>query len=86
MEAGLPNFVSGSWYSLAAPAGTPLSVCDRLFKAFQGVLASADFQASAAQQNAEIFNLTREQTLRFIQDDAKAMQDLVHSTGMKLQE
>ena len=86
MEAGLPNFVSGSWYSLAAPAGTPVSVCDRLFKAFQGVLASADFQASAAQQNAEIFNFTREQTLRFIQDDAKAMQELVHSTGMKLQE
>jgi len=49
-------------------------------------LASADFQASAAQQNAEIFNFTREQTLRFIQDDAKAMQELVHSTGMKLQE
>jgi tripartite-type tricarboxylate transporter receptor subunit TctC len=83
-EAGLPNFVSGSWYSLAAPANTPAAVLDRLAKALANVQASAEFQTAAAQQNAEIYNLTRAETLRFLQDDAKTMQDLIKTTGMKL--
>ena len=83
-EAGLPNFVSGSWYSLAAPANTPVAVLDRLAKALASVQASPEFQAAAAQQNAEIYNLSRADTLRFLQDDTKTMQDLIKTTGMKL--
>jgi len=83
-EAGLPNFVSGSWYSLAAPANTPTVVLDRLAKALASVQASPEFQAAAAQQNAEIYSLSRAETLRFLQDDYKTMQDLIKTTGMKL--
>jgi tripartite-type tricarboxylate transporter receptor subunit TctC len=83
-EAGLPNFVSGSWYSLAAPANTPIAVLDRLAKALVSVQASAEFQAAATQQNAEIYSLSRADTLRFVQDDTKTMQDLIKTTGMKL--
>ncbi len=83
-EAGLPNFVSGSWYSLAAPANTPTAVLDRLAKALASVQASPEFQAAAAQQNAEIYSLSRAETLRFLQDDYKTMQDLIKTTGMKL--
>jgi hypothetical protein len=35
-------------------------------------------------QNGEIFYLNRAETSKFLQDDAKAMQDLIKSTGMKL--
>jgi tripartite-type tricarboxylate transporter receptor subunit TctC len=83
-EAGLPNFVSGSWYSLAAPENTPTAVLDRLAKALASVQASPEFQTAAAQQNAEIYSLSRAETLRFLQDDAKTMQDLIKTTGMKL--
>lgn len=83
-EAGLPNFVSGSWYSLAAPANTPVAVLDRLTKALTSVQASPEFQAAATQQNAEIYNLSRADTLRFVQDDTKTMQELIKTTGMKL--
>lgn len=83
-EAGLPNFVSGSWYSLAVPAKTPAPVMDRLTKALTAVLASPDFQTTAAQQNAEIFNFTRAQTQAFVLEDAKVMHELVKATGMKL--
>jgi tripartite-type tricarboxylate transporter receptor subunit TctC len=85
-EAGLADFTSGSWYSLAAPANTPQAVVDKLAKAFSAVLKSSEFQAAAVQQNAEIFNFNRSETLRFIQEDAKNMQDLIKSTGMKLLE
>ena len=83
-EAGMLNFLSGSWYSLAAPAKTPEPVQDRLSKALTVVLASPEFVNAAAQQSAEIYNLTRTQTLEFVRDDAKTMQVLIKGTGMKL--
>jgi len=83
-EADMLNFLSGSWYSLAAPAKTPEPVQDRLSKALTVVLASPEFVNAAAQQSAEIYNLTRTQTLEFVRDDAKTMQVLIKGTGMKL--
>ncbi len=83
-EAGLAGFVSGSWYSLAAPANTPAAVVDKLAKAFVAVQNSSEFQSAMTMQNGEIFYLNRAETSKFLQDDAKAMQDLIKSTGMKL--
>lgn len=85
-EAGLPGFVSGSWYSLAAPANTPNTVIEKLAKAFAAVQNSSEFQSAMAMQNGEIFYLSRAETSKFLQDDARAMQDLIKSTGMKLQD
>lgn len=83
-EAGLPNLVTGSWYSLAAPAGTPAPVLDRLTKALAKAQASPEFVSAAAQQNAEIYHLTPAQTVGFVRDDARTVQELVKATGMKL--
>ena len=83
-EAGLAGFVSGSWYSLAAPATTPMAVIEKLAKAFSAVQNSSDFQSAMSMQNGEIFYLNRAETSKFLLDDAKAMQDLIKSTGMKL--
>lgn len=83
-EAGLPNFISGSWYSLAAPAKTPAPVLDRLTTALKSVLASPEFTSAAAAQSAEIYNFSREQTQQFVQQDAKTMNELIKATGMKL--
>ncbi len=83
-EAGLPNLVTGSWYSLAAPAGTPAPVLDRLTKALAKAQASPEFVSAAAQQNAEIYHLTPAQTVDFVRGDAKTVQELVKATGMKL--
>jgi tripartite-type tricarboxylate transporter receptor subunit TctC len=83
-EAGLSGFVSGSWYSLAAPANTPAVVIEKLAKAFVAVQNSPEFQSAMAMQNGEIFYLNRAETSKFLQDDTKAMQDLIRSTGMKL--
>ncbi|MNV70147.1 Tripartite tricarboxylate transporter family receptor [compost metagenome] len=83
-EAGLADFTTGSWYSLAAPAHTPPPVLARLAKALDAVLKSPEFTAAAAQQNAEIFHLTPAQTLDFVQTDAKTMHELIRATSMKL--
>lgn len=84
-EAGLP-LISGSWYSLAVPAKTPPAVIERLSKALSVVLASPEFQATAARQNAEVFQFSREETKKFVLDDAKAVDELIKSTGMQLKD
>ena len=83
-EAGISNFISGSWYSLAAPAKTPAPVLERLTKALTAVLASSEFVNAATQQSAEIYNFTRAQTQEFVLTDAKNMQELIKATSMKL--
>lgn len=83
-EAGLPNFVSGSWYSLAAPAKTPAAVVDALAKALAAVQAQPEYQGIVASQSAEIVRLTRAQTNQFVQDDTKAVAELVKAAGLKL--
>jgi tripartite-type tricarboxylate transporter receptor subunit TctC len=83
-EAGIPDFISGSWYSLAAPAKTPTPVLARLSKAMTAVLASPEFVNAATQQSAEIYNFTAAQTQAFVVNDAKAIGELIKGTGMKL--
>lgn len=83
-EAGLADFTSGSWYSLAAPVQTPAPVLERLGKALGAVLKSPEFTAAAAQQNAEIYQLSAAQTLDFVQNDAQTMHELIRATNMKL--
>jgi tripartite-type tricarboxylate transporter receptor subunit TctC len=83
-EGGISNFISGSWYSLAAPAKTPAPVLERLTKALTAVLASSEFVNAATQQSAEIYNFTRAQTQEFVLTDAKNMQELIKATSMKL--
>ncbi|MDB5850568.1 MAG: hypothetical protein JWP29_4320 [Rhodoferax sp.] len=83
-ELGFPGFISGSWYSLAAPAKTPPAVLDKLAKALAAVQASPEFQAVAAQQNAELLSLDRAGASKFVRDDAQAMAELIKATHMKL--
>jgi len=83
-EAGIPNFISGSWYSMATPTKTPAPVLDRLTTALAAVLASPESINAAAQQSAEIYNLTRAQTQAFVLEDAKTMHELIKGTGTKI--
>jgi tripartite-type tricarboxylate transporter receptor subunit TctC len=39
IEAGLPDFVGNTWNSIAAPAGTPQPIIDRINRDVQAVLA-----------------------------------------------
>ncbi|GAA4333035.1 tripartite tricarboxylate transporter substrate binding protein [Pigmentiphaga soli] len=43
-EAGVPNFVIRSWYSIAAPAGTPKPIVDRLNKEIAAVVHSPEMR------------------------------------------
>ena len=57
-ELGYPAVVSSSWFGLAAPAGTPADIIDRLTQAMQQVFASQAYQAGLKKLGNEQFSLT----------------------------
>src|SRR5258708_24407708 len=60
-ELDYPAVVSSSWFGLAAPAGTPADVVDRLTQAMQQVFAAPAYPPGLKKLGNEPFPLTREQ-------------------------
>jgi tripartite-type tricarboxylate transporter receptor subunit TctC len=52
-EAAIPGFVNVGWFALAAPAGTPKSILDKIYTATQKVL-----ESEAMRKSLEINGLT----------------------------
>ena len=73
-EAGMPGFVSDSWYGILAPAGTPAPIVARLNGEIQRVLAMPDVKARLAAEGAEAVGNSPEQF------DAQIRRDLAHWT------
>jgi len=85
-QAGVQDMVSGSWYSLAAPANTPPEVIERLAQALERVKSSTEFQAVLARQNTELLPQMRTDARNFIAADGQRLARLVQDAGMKLAE
>ncbi len=51
-EAGVPGYVADNWWGLAAPAGLPSPVVDRLFKASQAALRAPELLAQFEREGA----------------------------------
>jgi tripartite-type tricarboxylate transporter receptor subunit TctC len=49
-EAGLPGFDGSSWWMVAAPAGTPKPVLERLNREFRAIMADPAIQAECARR------------------------------------
>ncbi|WP_316149672.1 tripartite tricarboxylate transporter substrate binding protein [Cupriavidus sp. BIC8F] len=52
-EAGLPGFVTGSWFGVFAPAGTPREVVDKLSQVIMAASRRADFGEQLVNAGAE---------------------------------
>jgi tripartite-type tricarboxylate transporter receptor subunit TctC len=82
-EQGLKGFNVVTWYGVAAPAGTPPSVVDKLAAAFQKSLASPAVKDKLASQGVDAFYLSPQEFVSYLQDDAKRMSDLIKSANIK---
>lgn len=83
-EAGLGGAESASWYTVAAPKGTPKAVVDKLNAALNAVTKKAEYRKLMEAQGTELATLTPEETTRFVVDDAQRTKDLIKSAGLKL--
>jgi tripartite-type tricarboxylate transporter receptor subunit TctC len=83
IEAGLPGFDASLYYGLAAPAGTPRPIIDKLNKALREALASDEVKRQLINDGTEITPGTPEDYVDFIDKDEKKWSQLIKSSGVE---
>jgi tripartite-type tricarboxylate transporter receptor subunit TctC len=73
-----------SWFGLAAPAGTPADIVDRLTAAMQQVFASAACQAGLKKLGNEPFPLTPAQGAAFIKAEVNKWAAVARSANIQV--
>jgi tripartite-type tricarboxylate transporter receptor subunit TctC len=82
-EAGLTGFDASLYYGLAAPAGTPRPVIDKLNKALRDALASEEVKRQLSSDGTEITPGSPEDYADFIDKDEKKWAQLVKASGVE---
>jgi tripartite-type tricarboxylate transporter receptor subunit TctC len=82
-ETALPGFDASLYYGLAAPAGTPRPIIDRLNKELRAALASAEVKKQLTQDGTEITPGSPEDYAAFIDKDEKKWSQLVKASGVE---
>ncbi len=85
VESGVPGVTYLGWYGLAAPAGTPQPVIDKLHKAMATVLAKDTVKARLERVGAVVNLSTPAEFKQVIESDIKNFQDVAKSAGLQAQ-
>ncbi|WP_025137440.1 tripartite tricarboxylate transporter substrate binding protein [Achromobacter sp. DH1f] len=81
-ESGVKGAESASWYSLAAPKGTPPEVLQRLNDAVAKVNANPEYAKLMQAQGVDLWNMTPQEATAFVEKDQTAMHKLVQAAGL----
>lgn len=86
VEAGLPAFESTAWYGPAAPAGTPLTVINRLHAAVVSTLKSAEVSEKLTSVSAGyVVGNTPEEFTAIIRAERARWARVIKQAGVKLE-
>jgi tripartite-type tricarboxylate transporter receptor subunit TctC len=84
-EAGLPDFIAGTWNVVAAPAGTPREIVERLNAAVNKALKDSTVAARLRQLGIEaITDSTPASTRTFVQAEIAKWREVVKLAGAKV--
>ncbi|MBI2726894.1 MAG: tripartite tricarboxylate transporter substrate binding protein [Polaromonas sp.] len=81
-EAGLKGYLSESWNGLAAPAGTPPAVIDRLYRAMAKVMASPAVQEGLLPLGADATVLGPAEFDAYVKADEKQLVPVIKTLGL----
>jgi tripartite-type tricarboxylate transporter receptor subunit TctC len=84
-EAGLPGFEAVQYYGLAAPAGTPRPIVERLNKELRAILATDDMKKLLVDAGSDPTPSTPDEYAANIQHEEGKWADLVKKLGLKLE-
>ncbi len=84
-EAGLPGFEAVQYYGLAAPAGTPRPIIERLNKELRAALASDDMKKLLIDAGSDPAPSTPEEYAANIKHEEGKWADLVKKLGLKFE-
>jgi tripartite-type tricarboxylate transporter receptor subunit TctC len=81
-ELGYGNTATATWYTLAAPKGTPDDIVETLRRAVAEAAADPGYQQTLATIGAERIDLSPAETTAFVQQDKAAMGKLLAALGL----
>jgi tripartite-type tricarboxylate transporter receptor subunit TctC len=84
-ESGVPGFSTGAWWALVGPAGLPGPVLDKIRSEVARMLATPEMQKVYQANTLEAIELSPEQLVQFIRDDAEHWARQLKATGIKPQ-
>ncbi|HEX3506317.1 MAG TPA: tripartite tricarboxylate transporter substrate binding protein [Xanthobacteraceae bacterium] len=84
-ESGLPGFEAVQYYGLAAPAGTPRPIVERLNKELRAILATDDMKKLLRDAGSDPTPSTPEEYAANIKHEEGKWADLVKKLGLKLE-
>jgi tripartite-type tricarboxylate transporter receptor subunit TctC len=76
-ELGFAGTEVSTWYTIAAPKGTPMAIIDALSKHLASMNADPVYQKLPESQGAERLDLTPAETTAFVRQDKEAMSKLL---------
>jgi len=82
-EAGVKDFEMGSWYALAAPAGTPKEVVSRLHDETLKLLNQPDVKKRLDGSGFEVTASTPEEATAFVRSEVAKWGKVVKSIGLR---
>jgi tripartite-type tricarboxylate transporter receptor subunit TctC len=83
IESGVPDCISVLWFGIAAPAGTPQPIIDKLSKAVNEALKDADVVKSLHAQTVEALGGSPEDFQKHMEAEQKRWNAVVADAGLK---
>jgi tripartite-type tricarboxylate transporter receptor subunit TctC len=85
-EQGVPDFVSGTWAGIIAPAGTPKEIIDRVSAEAKKALADPALQAKLADQGIVAVGSSPEEFRAFVGEEIARWAKVINDAGIKIEQ
>ncbi|MBS0550073.1 MAG: tripartite tricarboxylate transporter substrate binding protein [Proteobacteria bacterium] len=84
-EIGLPNLISGTWFALAAPPGTPATIVDKVSAAAMAALKLEDVRTKFLAHSAEPIGRSPAATAAFFKEEEARWSGVIKSANVTLE-
>ena len=84
-EAGVPDFVSGTWAGIIAPAGMPKEIVDRISAEAKKALADPAMKEKLAEQGIVAVGSTPEEFRAFVTEEIPRWGKVISDAGIKME-
>ena len=84
-EQGVPDFVSGTWAGIIAPAGTPKEIVDRIAAEAKKALADPALQAKLVEQGIVAVGGTPDEFRAFVTEEIARWRKVITDAGIKME-
>ncbi len=85
LESGVADYVVTSWYGMCAPAGTPVTILDKLHADLTKTLQAPDVQQRLADLVIEVAPTSRDEFTAFIRSEMARWAQVVRYSGIPTQ-